>query len=1363
MSRSVLILFASLIWVEAAWADPSTLLDTHSGAWLDAAADATPSDPRAIIEATPETRGLQLFQNIFGVEQALRGDLEFIFLAEEDRVEIEIRKQDFNWFEGPDEFTFTVIDAFDRPVFQGSIPDDGDVSASNRIGPVQRETFEIDLPAPGIYRLIARGDRDMRYQVIPGAAYWGAQSSLELYDPGQSLNLYFIAPPNEFLIDLFTRHFAGLYQLISIHDSNDRMIDSVYVNRLDERYALRATPSLEERGRVWRMRVIMQDMVIRAEGFSHFHFSPEAAYDFAFWDGLLQPRSLRMTAAPGEYAPFRFKVENTRGEPLHARVAAIPMGGADIDLLVPAEVEVAAVSHAYFWARARFPESAAPGEEAAFTVSLVDENGVALSRSLAETRLAEPPPLSDPLDWVFFTPQRLDLVRERGRSGDAALRGIYGSVLRHAQAIVDDNLPILEEKGGWVGRYICDGLGGESELPEHLVGASLIFNPKRPGFHICSVDGVRYFGERYEEGWRGRYHQNLGSRLRPLGFAYALEENPAFALFAREMLMDYADRYHSWPLVGYQGNPTPIAARLHVETLMESIWLIDAMIGYALTRGDLAYSPADRLHIEENLIRAAAEVIQGNPRVDNWQSWHVTAVGLAGYILRDDEMVEWALRGPHGLIPLLDSALRDDGLWFEGSLGYHFFGISPIHLLLGAAMTHGENLYTERLRLAHSSALDLAFPDGRFPDLNDSMGQNLLTRRVLYEYANARFGDEMFSRALTFIYDRMGVPRSDYESLFFGEEYERNPLEPGSALKDRMGLSILRAGHDLDAPVALMDYGPHGLSHGHYDKLHVSLFGAGAEWLQDIGIGSRNIRAFNSWFRASIGHNTVMLGERNQGEDSEAEREIAFYDASLSRWQAMRAGFGAPVYPAGSFVERAAILADNRYLIFIDNVRGGPAPYDFVFHARGDWWSSFEFTPGNAPAHWRTAVTGHDFLRAPRRFNEVPATDVLHRRDIDAVQVEARKQYGFSDDCETVDQWSGNISLSSDALEGRHSIQWVVVPTEIQSFGKEFIQLDEDAPLPDRLTFDYKLEAATFDHFILRLEGAIPGMRTEYLIDSGTEAETGVWRRAEIDLLAPSSAVESKRRAQGVTFLLSGAIQSDRAFRVWVDAIRAYRGENFLPGETRGLRLSFPGGDATDYYLASGPSAGPPREHPVLIARRPQGGSARHVAVAEPFWPSPEIRSIEWRGESALRIDRGGHFDEIDFDVVQDAYRFVQRAQDESLRSAAMIGMSRLELPEMLYESDAPSSAWFGVRALGEVSRILYYEKPHPNADALALALEETPLEVRLDGVSYGDYQLTDQPFPLTLRFENMPAGAHRIEALFEESTGVPSWRKHGP
>lgn len=143
-------------------------------------------------------------------------------------------------------------------------------------------------------------------------------------------------------------------------------------------------------------------------------------------------------------------------------------------------------------------------------------------------------------------------------------------------------------------------------------------------------------------------------------------------------------------------------------------------------------------------------VLRNNAGTSNWQVLHNEAIGVIGYLLGIDEYVQKALHGVSGFEFHMQNSMLDDGLWYEGSLGYHFLSLGGYETLAEVALRHGTDLYhmtvpmtndpsrTKSFRDMYLSPVLVALPDLTLPAINDG-GGTLTGNQDNYEVAYSRF------------------------------------------------------------------------------------------------------------------------------------------------------------------------------------------------------------------------------------------------------------------------------------------------------------------------------------------------------------------------------------------------------------------------------------------------------------------------------------------------------------------------------------------------------------------------------------------------------------------------------------------------
>ncbi len=1290
-----------------------------------------------------------------GLRLALRRSGILSLRTSSNTLRLVVYKQDLNWQAGKDSLPITLSDTFGQIIFETVIEDDGDENASFIRGSLQTEQFDIPLPSSGLYQITADGSRDQQFFIQTDADSQAYHTPLELIDPSKSIDLFFQAPPETVEITLSTMHFAGLNQTITVFDENDQPVNSVSIDEINKSYILSFKVPTKTRGSRWRLNIPKQDILLQSTHINYWFLSKEDHFDFDQFENLIQPNKLELYAIPGMRIPFRFEIENQQPTPLNLSFIVNAIDHSNWTTIPPKSPQVIpSASRSVVYFSIDVPQDIPLDTTSSFQIDWLDhEKDKILVSSLAVVHVTQAVPLPSSHDHIFLTQERLEQIRQAGRQGADYQRTIYDNLIQWADQIIQDDLKVPEEEGGWFSNYICDGIGDGDDDPDDGTGASLIFDPNRPGFYISPVDGRRYHGRRYERGWLGHYHFEMGSRLKQLGIAYALNPKPEYAKKIRGMLLDYASRYLSWPLDDFQDRPSQRAARILTDTLGEASWLIPAIMAYDFTRLSPHYSPADRTHIELNLIQPVVNIIRKNPMgITNWQSWHNTAIAFAGYLFEDENLLDEALHGRNGHEFLKYNAIRDDGLWNEGSLGYHFFALIPMNLLLESLESHSQHAFDERIQAAYSSVIDVMHPDGRFPALNDASAQPIWRLAFHYEHANAHYNDSRFDETLTFVYDQLGYARNSMEALFFGSGYTPLSLQRQSSLKDKMGLSILRNQQATNPQMALMDYGPHGMIHGHFDKLHLSYFSVGDIWLPDIGTGSVIIPEFAGWFRNTIGHNTIMLGEQYQNEDTEENRSIELYHTTFPELQIMQASFGPPVYPNNSNVRRTIMNIHSGYSVVIDDIQSNVTPFDIIFHGAGDIYSSIPFTFLNDNP-WENSLTGYQFLDPPRLFNGSPPPALLTIESSNTVSLRFEKEYGFNDPFENVDDWSGNIALNDTPQQGRHALDWVIVPRPFQSIRKEF-QFIEETTIPDRLVFDYKIEASTFARFVLQVNNPPTLNNAQWTITTGDRVPISQWLQADIDLTNPQSSSNHGLSKHVIQFFLTGAENSSNAFHILIDNLRAYRNGEQLPQEKRGLNLLFPGGQPTQYYLASGPSSNPPRTHPVILARRSNLRSTRHISILQPYVRDSTPLEVISQNENTIQFKRGETIQGVEFNPQSLSYAWNSINSNSGLFEFILINTAVNQGKNWAYQANTETSISLKATKLFNDRLILSYHKPEEVNDQMEFTL---PAPVEYVFIDQQPVETIDVKMNQLIIY-NLPTGHHEIQILLSASTLVEEW-----
>jgi hypothetical protein len=486
-------------------------------------------------------------------------------------------------------------------------------------------------------------------------------------------------------------------------------------------------------------------------------------------------------------------------------------------------------------------------------------------------------------------------------------------------------LEIPAEGGQWWHYYVCP-----------TQGVRLVFSP--PSTHRCPVDGKVVTGWPYDQVILSDRHNDLAAAARDLGLAWQLTGQPAHAEKALWILTQYAARYNFYPLHDVNNKVTRPAARAFAQTLDEAIWLIDIAWAYDLVRD--AATPPQRAGIEANLLRPSVSTIRAyDAGASNWQSWHNAALAAAGFTLNDSNLWSPAIDGPSGFRAQMKLSVLDDGFWYEGAWGYHFYALDALTRTAEMAARNGIDLWREEPNLLalFKTPSRLMFADGSLPMFNDTSALNIFTQDSLYEYAFNRTQDT----ALMSVLGRRSRTRN---ALLFGADVlppvEKSPLE--SHLFEQAGYAVLRAPANDHA--VIMKFGPHGGGHGHYDKLGIVSYANGGPLAIDPGTQSYTAPTHATWDQTTIAHNTLSVDESQQRE---AAGQLLWFQQG-DGFTAVSATAG-PAYPQATL--KRTLVTTSEYTLDIAEAAATDNQdhiFDWVYHNAGTAQSDLPFTPWNS-------------------------------------------------------------------------------------------------------------------------------------------------------------------------------------------------------------------------------------------------------------------------------------------------------------------------------------------------------------------------------------------------------------------------------
>jgi hypothetical protein len=560
---------------------------------------------------------------------------------------------------------------------------------------------------------------------------------------------------------------------------------------------------------------------------------------------------------------------------------------------------------------------------------------------------------NDPVADVFLTAEEVSQLQQR-MAQDPTFQQRAKALITKAEAHLAQPIEIPRKAGAWLMVYTC---------PDH--GEYLRFEE---GEHRCPVDGKAFSSPNIEAGHRAFIHENNSRQCEDLGWAYTLTGKEAYAGRVHEILTAYAGFYRELPLQKADEE----GGRLQWQTLNEAMLLLRFTVGYDRTRKAPCYSGGDRRQIEAHLLRPMAEIIRPRTRPQsNWQAWHNSAIGCAGYVLNDGDLADWAINGEAGFLFQRENCIKGSGIWHEESPTYHLFALEPYTYLFEAAIRADSNLYAERVKLFFDAPLRYLLPDLTFPPLNNSDRRNIQIYGHLYEAAYRRFHDKAYlpllqsrNTALGLVWGEVDLPGGESGSL---------TLQSMTLPED--GLAVLR--DPTGSMAAFLDYSGKGSIHTHPAKLGLLLFAHGDIRFVDPGRISYNHRMQGDWYAQTIAHNAPVVNTASQAPA--AGQCTAF--AATGTFRIVRATCE-DAYP-NVLMDRTLAQHHNLWIDVVQLFGGVPMTADLPLHLLGTLTGLPEATPSESLG----GAKGYEFIEQVASLGKAAFTCTLRTGNLAGIHI----------------------------------------------------------------------------------------------------------------------------------------------------------------------------------------------------------------------------------------------------------------------------------------------------------------------------------------------------------------------------------------
>ncbi|MER5894523.1 heparinase II/III family protein [Streptomyces sp. NPDC001876] len=425
---------------------------------------------------------------------------------------------------------------------------------------------------------------------------------------------------------------------------------------------------------------------------------------------------------------------------------------------------------------------------------------------------------------------------------------------------------IARERGGWWHAYVCPAHGVELDHGD-LLGGVFPEDGARCA-HGCRVDTEAVRGA-----WLVLSHQAWARHLRVL--AHRGDRAGAVA-----RLVEYADVYTGLATDRHgEAQTWMLRGRLFHQALTDAIWAVN--IGHAVntlavkdTEGLAAVLPL--LDDLEQAALDARDVLTGQGHLaSNYTAW-LNAAGVATSRAaaavrgRDwDGAGQW-LEGDHGLYAHLRVAVAEDGWEWEGSTYYHGFVLRAALLALRSTDPAAIPSDVVGVLAGMTDVLAAIATDGGIlPALHDGP---YLRRPLALEWLElvALAQQLVPSAALEAVAACARAELGEHDDeldrelggWFAGPPLPRRAAPGAVTVFPSAGYGVVRAA----GIHALLDFGPHGGSHGHRDKLSLYLYGDTTPWQPDPGQVPYAHAEFRDLYASTEAHPAFRVDGAEQAE-----------------------------------------------------------------------------------------------------------------------------------------------------------------------------------------------------------------------------------------------------------------------------------------------------------------------------------------------------------------------------------------------------------------------------------------------------------------------------------------------------------------
>ncbi len=440
-------------------------------------------------------------------------------------------------------------------------------------------------------------------------------------------------------------------------------------------------------------------------------------------------------------------------------------------------------------------------------------------------------------------------VRERSER-QAWARRFVGRTAAEVDAWIDQYEDSADRKAGWYHAYVCE-----------QCSARLTVDLERPGEHHCPACGHVNSGGKLDEAWNNMYRGRANANVLASALLHRLKPDERYLDYIRRVIAFYATEYDRFD---NEAVAKVFEGKIMNQHLDDAVAMMTILLGMTFVRDELG--EAELAFAYEKLFAREADLFDFFAfRIYNIPLWIKCAEAMIGVFFGAQELIDRGFGGRYGVLDQLERGVTPEGLWYEGSIHYHFYALQPLLYLLFACRSLGfagpqvEPLHetVERMLVYPTTVV---FRNGRLPNPNDSHPLITLDRYAeQYEYASALYDTPLFARVCATI-GRLAGARASIPRLLFDGGAGSSPLNSlGSVNHPDSYTAMVRS----DSTELFVKYGIHTTLHAHPDAITFELAFDNEVVSYDLGSGGYASFLFAEWQRLTPSHNTVTTDMEN--------------------------------------------------------------------------------------------------------------------------------------------------------------------------------------------------------------------------------------------------------------------------------------------------------------------------------------------------------------------------------------------------------------------------------------------------------------------------------------------------------------------